>query len=46
MRNLFCRVGSKTPIADHIVKIFPEHDTYVEPFVGSGAIYFHKEPSQ
>ena len=46
MRNLFCRVGNKTPIADHIIRLFPEHDLYVEPFVGSGAIYFHKEPSR
>ena len=44
MRSLFCRVGNKTSMAPHIINLFPEHETYVEPFVGSGAIYFHKEP--
>jgi len=46
MRNLFCRVGSKTAIADTIIKLIPSHKIYVEPFVGSGAIYFHKVPSE
>lgn len=45
MKSLFCRIGTKAPIANNIIKLFPEHDMYVEPFVGSGAIYFHKEPS-
>ena len=45
MRILFGRVGNKTPIAEHIVKLLPDHKVYVEPFVGSGAVYFHKEPS-
>ena len=46
MRTLFCRSGNKTPIADNIINLFPTHTTYVEPFVGSGAVYFHKEPSK
>ena len=45
MRILFGRIGNKTAIADHIIKSFPEHKTYVEAFVGSGAIHFHKDPS-
>ena len=45
MRILFGRIGNKTAIADHIIKLFPEHKTHVELFVGSGAIYFHKDPS-
>ena len=28
-----------------VLKLIPEHETYVEPFVGGGAIYFAKEPS-
>lgn len=45
-RRPFCRVGSKAPIADKIIKMIPPHETYVEPFVGSGAIYWKKEPSK
>jgi len=26
--------------------MFPEHTTYVEPFIGGGAVYWAKEPSQ
>ena len=46
MRNLFGRVGSKTTMVKHIVPLIPEHKIYVEPFVGGGAIYFHKNPSE
>jgi DNA adenine methylase len=46
MRPPFCRVGSKKPIADKIIKMIPPHEIYVEPFVGSGAIYWKKEPSK
>lgn len=37
--------GSKWKIAPQIVKLIPEHHSYVEPFFGSGAILFNKEPS-
>ena len=46
MRKLFGRVGSKAPIAEHIIKLFPQHDLYIEAFVGGGAIYFSKNPSK
>lgn len=42
MKPFFCRVGNKTPILDKILELFPEHKTYVEPFVGSGAVLFAK----
>lgn len=38
-------VGSKWMIADWITQFFPDHDCYVEPFMGSGAVFFRKEPS-
>jgi len=38
----FCRCGSKRRIKDVIKEHAPEEfDTYVEPFVGAGHIYFH-----
>ena len=44
LRKLFCRIGSKTKIAKLITnlikKVSPDHKIYVEPFVGSGAVYF------
>ena len=43
MKPIFCRVGNKRFSADNIIGYFPEHDTYVEPFIGSGAIFFKKE---
>jgi len=51
LRKLFCRIGSKTKIAKLVIKtinkVSPNHRTYVEPFVGSGAVYFaiEKKPS-
>lgn len=46
MRPPFCRVGSKKPISQKIINMIPTHEIYVEPFVGSGAIYWDKEPSK
>lgn len=40
-----CRVGSKRDIADKIIKLFPDHITYIEPFIGGGAIFWKKAPS-
>lgn len=38
--------GSKWSMADWIISFFPEHETYLEPFFGSGAVLFSKERSQ
>ena len=37
--------GAKWRLAPEIVKIIPEHRTYLEPFFGSGAVFFTKKPS-
>lgn len=38
--------GSKWRLADWIVSHMPAHGTYLEPFFGSGAVFFTKEPTK
>jgi len=37
--------GSKWSLADWIISHMPPHQTYLEPFFGSGAVFFTKPPS-
>lgn len=37
--------GSKWSLADWIISHMPPHTTYLEPFFGSGAIFFTKRPA-
>lgn len=37
--------GSKWNIARQLVELIPSHHSYVEPFFGSGAVLFNKNPS-
>ena len=37
--------GAKWRIASWIIENMPEHHSYVEPFFGSGAVFFNKQPS-
>lgn len=37
--------GIKWRIADRLVEMIPPHHTYCEPFFGSGAVFFQKQPS-
>ena len=46
MRPFFCRVGSKRKYDKALISLFPAHRTYVEPFLGGGAVFFRKEPSE
>lgn len=43
IRAPFCRLGSKYSIAKQILQLIPPHDIYIEPFMGSGIIFFNKE---
>lgn len=37
--------GAKWRIADFILRHMPQHHSYLEPFFGSGAVLFRKQPS-
>lgn len=45
MRSIIGRVGGKSKIKNSIINLIPNHTIYVEPFVGGGAVFFGKEPS-
>jgi len=38
--------GAKWNLAKWIISYFPPHTTYLEPFFGSGAVFFNKKPSK
>ena len=46
LRPPVCRVGSKQRFAELLTHILPAHKVYVEPFAGSAAIFFYKEPAE
>lgn len=43
MKTLLKYPGSKWRIANWIISHFPKHKVYIEPFFGSGAIFFNKK---
>ncbi|GKX29033.1 SAM-dependent methyltransferase [Vallitalea longa] len=45
MRAILKYPGSKWNLADWIINKIPKHHTYLEPFFGSGAIFFKKASS-
>lgn len=42
MPTVINRKGNKSRIADKIIKHFPNHDCYIEPFFGAGGLFFAK----
>lgn len=45
MKSILKYPGSKFRISEWIISHFPEHKVYCEPFFGSGAVFFKKEPT-
>lgn len=45
MKQVLKYPGAKWKIADWIISHIPKHHSYVEPFFGSGAVFFSKNPS-
>jgi len=45
-RPPWTRQGNKYPLRNKIVKLIPPHDTYVELFAGSAAIFFNKTKAE
>lgn len=45
MKAIFKYPGSKWRIANWIISYFPQHHSYLEPFLGSGAVLFSKPRS-
>lgn len=44
MKPLFCWVGGKSKELKKIMQYVPEYTTYIEPFIGAGALFFHLNP--
>ena len=45
MKSLLKYPGAKWRIVDWIISHFPPHKVYLEPFFGSGACFFNKQPA-
>lgn len=46
MKCLLKYPGAKNRIAPWICSYIPKHQVYVEPYFGSGAVFFNKEPAK
>lgn len=45
-RAPFAYYGGKAGMAQRIIDLMPEHRVYMEPFFGSGAVFFAKPPAR
>lgn len=45
MRSVLKYPGSKWRIVKNLVSLIPQHHSYVEPYFGSGAVFFNKNPA-
>lgn len=44
MKRILNYPGSKWSMAEWIIAHMPKHDVYLEPYFGSGAVFFNKQP--
>lgn len=44
MRAPFAYYGGKSGMANRLISLMPPHRVYMEPFFGSGAVFFQKSP--
>ncbi len=44
MKRILNYPGSKWSMASWIIDHMPDHEVYLEPFFGSGAVFFNKQP--
>ena len=44
MKTILKYPGAKNRLAPWIVSNMPSHEVYLEPFFGSGAVFFNKDP--
>lgn len=45
MRPPFSYYGGKQKLAKRIIELLPDHNLYAEPFLGGGAVFWNKPPS-
>jgi len=46
LRPILCFPGGKQRLVPAILKRMPKHETYVEPFLGGGSVFFGKAPAK
>jgi site-specific DNA-adenine methylase len=46
LKTIWGSPAGKKRLAARLVKLIPPHKTYVEPFAGSAAVFFEKEPAE
>lgn len=46
VRQPFGSPGGKRYMADRLVRMIPDHKVYVETFIGGGAVFWKKKPSE
>lgn len=45
MKAILKYPGAKWRISEWVISHFPDHKVYLEPFFGSGAVFFNKQPA-
>lgn len=46
MRPVLKYPGAKWNLSSWIISHMPPHESYLEPYFGSGAVFFNKEPAR